>query len=218
MKNEKEEFTMEEKKLGRRERKKIASRQAILAAAKQEFVRQGYKDASIADIMERADLGVGTFYNYFSSKEEILMNLLVGLMGEVTSFLDEMKAAGKPALARLTEGCQETARLLDENRFVLALFFAGSHAAPVHGKAQGSGKHGQESRLPYSHGPGFRELFLAIIEEGQASGELRADVPAPLIAEMLHAAFQSAAFSHLGLSFRENFEGKLQLLLDGIRA
>ena len=84
MKNEKEEFTMEEKKLGRRERKKIASRQAILTAAKQEFVRQGYKDASIADIMERADLGVGTFYNYFSSKEEILMSLLVGLMGEVT--------------------------------------------------------------------------------------------------------------------------------------
>ena len=75
---------MEEKKLGRRERKKIASRQAILTAAKQEFVRQGYKDASIADIMERADLGVGTFYNYFSSKEEILMSLLVGLMGEVT--------------------------------------------------------------------------------------------------------------------------------------
>ena len=88
----------------------------------------------------------------------------------------------------------------------------------MHGKAQGSGKHGQESRLLYNHGPGFRELFLAIIEEGQASGELRADVPAPLIAEMLHAAFQSAAFSHLGLSFRENFEGKLQLLLGGIRA
>ena len=208
---------MEEKKLGRRERKKIASRQAILAAAKQEFVRQGYKDASIADIMERADLGVGTFYNYFSSKEEILMSLLVGLMGEVTSFLDEMKAAGKPALARLTEGCQETARLLDENRFVLALFFAGGQAAPARGKAQGA-KHGQESGLPYSHGPGFRELFLAIIEEGQAAGELRADVSAPLIAEMLHAAFQSSAFSHLGLSFRENFEGKLQLLLGGIRA
>ena len=63
---------MEEKKLGRRERKKIASRKAILAAAKQEFVRQGYKETSIADIMERADLAVGTFYKYFSSKEEIL--------------------------------------------------------------------------------------------------------------------------------------------------
>lgn len=208
---------MEEKKLGRRERKKIASRKAILDAAKQEFVRQGYKEASIADIMERADLGVGTFYNYFSSKEEILMSLLMGIMEEVTTHLREMKEEGRSALARLTEGCHDTARLLDENRFVLALFLAaGDHAAMPHG---GEAKKGQGHPGPAvdGHGPGFKDLFLAIIEEGQREGELRTDVPAPLIAEMIHALFQSAAFSHLGLSFRENFEGKLKLLLDGIR-
>lgn len=202
---------MEEKKLGRRERKKIASRKAILAAAKQEFVRQGYKETSIADIMERADLGVGTFYNYFSSKEEILMSLLMGIMGEVTAHLAAMKEAGRSALDRLTVGCQDTARLLDENRFVLALFLSvGERGGAPHGKtvkgAQAAGR-----------APGFKDLFLAIIEEGQAAGELRGDVPAPLIAETLHGLFQSAAFSHLGLPFRENFEGKLKLLLDGVR-
>ena len=173
---------MEEKKLGRRERKKIASRKAILAAAKQEFVRQGYKETSIADIMERADLGVGTFYNYFSSKEEILMSLLMGIMGEVTAHLAAMKEAGRSALDRLTVGCQDTARLLDENRFVLALFLSvGERGGAPHGKT------------------------------------VKGAQPAPLIAETLHGLFQSAAFSHLGLPFRENFEGKLKLLLDGVR-
>ena len=69
---------MEERKLTR-EQKKAAYRKAILAAAKQEFIRKGYKDASVAAIMDEAHLGVGTFYNYFASKEEILMQRLTHL-------------------------------------------------------------------------------------------------------------------------------------------
>ena len=91
---------MEGKKLTR-EQKKVVYRKAILEAAKQEFIRKGYKDASIAAIMEAAGLGVGTFYNYFSSKEEILMQLLANLLREVTDKLAQMKDAGEAACKRL---------------------------------------------------------------------------------------------------------------------
>ena len=39
----------------------------------------------LADIMNEADMGLGTFYNYFNSKEDILINLLnrfAGVMSE----------------------------------------------------------------------------------------------------------------------------------------
>ena len=71
----KDEFLLEEK-MGRRERKKMQSRRAILEAAISEFSKKGYKETSVADIMSAADFGIGTFYNYFSSKEELLFSLL----------------------------------------------------------------------------------------------------------------------------------------------
>ena len=55
--------------MGRRERKKLQSRKMILEAAISEFSKKGYKETSVADIMAAADLGIGTFYNYFASKE-----------------------------------------------------------------------------------------------------------------------------------------------------
>ena len=76
-----------EEKMGRRERKKLLSRKAILDAAVREFSRKGFKETSVADIMNAADLGIGTFYNYFESKEEILMCLLGCLVDEVDKAL-----------------------------------------------------------------------------------------------------------------------------------
>lgn len=212
---------MAEKKLTR-EQKKVVYRKAILEAAKQEFIRKGYKDASIAAIMEAAGLGVGTFYNYFSSKEEILMQLLANLLREVTDELAQMKQAGEPACKRLTEGCHLMAQLLDENQYVLALFLSvGGHGGrgghpmaagkPPTAKPKGAG--GAPSRAPQ-----VKDLFLQIIEEGQAEGSICSDVSAPIIAEMLHSTFQSAAFSRAGVPFRENFEQKFRLLLEGMQA
>ena len=82
-----------EEKMGRRERKKLLSRKAILDAAVREFSRKGFKETSVADIMNAADLGIGTFYNYFESKEEILMCLLGCLVDEVDKALRDMRAA-----------------------------------------------------------------------------------------------------------------------------
>ena len=75
----------------------------------------------MADIMNAADLGIGTFYNYFESKEEILMCLLGRLVHEVDEALKDMRAAKRPSYELLDAGCRITARFLDENRFLLPL-------------------------------------------------------------------------------------------------
>jgi len=199
-----------EEKVGRRERKKQLSRQAILDAAVAEFCRKGYKDTSVADIMNGANLGIGTFYNYFSSKEDVLMSLLGPLVQAVGQALGEKRAEGARARELLETGCQVTAAFLDENRFVLPLFLAASeHAAEPEGRAEGQG------HMPT---PGFKPIFENIIRQGQQAGELRGDVPAELIAEMFHSLYQAAAFSKLEMSFRQNVALKTRLLLDGIEA
>lgn len=49
----------------------VRTRQSILAAAEQTFAELGYHDASIVKITEAAQVGQGTFYLYFESKEQV---------------------------------------------------------------------------------------------------------------------------------------------------
>jgi len=52
------------------------SRQALLDAAREVFARDGFADARITDIADTAKAAHGSFYTYFSSKEEIFVALL----------------------------------------------------------------------------------------------------------------------------------------------
>ncbi len=56
---------------GKRERTKVANRQAILDAAREVFRELGYDGATVRDIIRRTGLASGTFYNYYKSKEEV---------------------------------------------------------------------------------------------------------------------------------------------------
>lgn len=56
---------------GKRERTKVANRQAILDAAREVFGELGYEAATVRDIIRRTGLASGTFYNYYRSKEEV---------------------------------------------------------------------------------------------------------------------------------------------------
>ena len=62
--------------LSRREREKIYKRTEILSAAVPLFAEKGYDNTTIEDIAEKAEIGKGTLYNYFSSKEDIYWGIL----------------------------------------------------------------------------------------------------------------------------------------------
>ncbi|WP_411287044.1 TetR/AcrR family transcriptional regulator [Phenylobacterium sp.] len=61
--------------IGKREKTKVANRQAILDAAREVFGDLGYETATVRDIIRRTGLAAGTFYNYYRSKEEVFAAL-----------------------------------------------------------------------------------------------------------------------------------------------
>ena len=197
-----------DEKISRRERKKIQSKQAILRASVHLFSTKGFQDTSIADIMNEADLGIGTFYNYFESKEEVLKSLLNGLVEEMRSALKIFVQEKRTPAEILEKTVMLSARLLSENRFVLPLFLSASNLS---GLPEGA------KELP-EEPSGFKLLFDRILTEGQESGDFRRDIPAEVVTELFHSMFQAASFSSLPMSFEENIHWKLQLVLDGLRA
>ena len=103
---------MEEDKISRREMKKIQSRKAILDSAASLFQSRGLEDVAIADIMSGADLGIGTFYNYFDSKDDVLMELLGRIMKELGERVRVLSEERRPVTEILRELLLAAARLL----------------------------------------------------------------------------------------------------------
>ena len=59
-------------KLGRRGRRKAATRTRLVEAALDLLSRQEYNATTIEQITQAADVGKGTYFNYFASKEHLL--------------------------------------------------------------------------------------------------------------------------------------------------
>ena len=64
--------------LGRRERRAAETRLRLFRSALQLFADRGLSNVTVEDITEAADVGKGTFFNYFESKDHVL-----GVMAEL---------------------------------------------------------------------------------------------------------------------------------------
>lgn len=80
--------------LPRRERERLARRQAMLDAARAVFAEKGYEQATLDEVAERAEFGKGTLYNYFDGgKEGILRALMEDLFDDVEGIVSTHVAA-----------------------------------------------------------------------------------------------------------------------------
>jgi AcrR family transcriptional regulator len=89
-----------EKPNGPRSRKGAQTRARLLDAAKEIFEENGFLDARISDISERAGLSHGSFYHYFDSKEEIFREVAAvvdeELSAPVTSIILDPSSSATP--------------------------------------------------------------------------------------------------------------------------
>lgn len=108
-------------RVGRREQRKLETRDRIRAAAAELFTRRGYGAATMREIAQRAHVGLGTLFNYAGDKRDLVFLIFNEELNAVTdvalaaprpdkALVDQLIAvfrvhyrwlAGKPALARI---------------------------------------------------------------------------------------------------------------------
>ncbi len=76
----------------RRARRRLETRGKLLAAARTVFAAQGVESTRINDITEQADVGFGSFYNHFESKEAIAEAVLRETVAAQAARLDALTA------------------------------------------------------------------------------------------------------------------------------
>lgn len=109
-----------EKFLGRRERKKQETRDALESTAWRLFQRKGYDETTVEDITEAVDVSTRTFFRYFDSKEAVLFgDWRSGL--EQVSELISARPPEEPPLTVLFEVSQRLVQLgrPDEERLLM---------------------------------------------------------------------------------------------------
>lgn len=72
-------------------------KQHVISMAHQLFIEKGFQSTSIQDILEYSGIAKGTFYNYFSSKNELLIALFNKLYKEMEKERDELLIGQDPA-------------------------------------------------------------------------------------------------------------------------
>lgn len=80
---------VEDDKPSRTQRRSLATRRKLLNAGRQVFSEKGFDFARIDDITERADVGKGTFYNYYQTKEELIQELVGNLLKDLLKNLKD---------------------------------------------------------------------------------------------------------------------------------
>ena len=98
---------MTEAPVGRRERKKAATRQAIADAALRLFLDRGYDQVSIRDIADAADVSTTTVFKHFSGKEALVFDQEADRDAELAAVVRE-RAEGQTILGALRQHVLDT--------------------------------------------------------------------------------------------------------------
>ena len=152
----------------------------ILEAATEVFSQKGYARASVADIAAQADVGKGTIYEYFDSKEDLFFAVFnwyskkteeaatVGISVLGASAADRLEALNNSLMSLWGE---------IKDVFVLVMeFWAASSSSNMRQRFQAAFKQLYQD---------YRRIVSDLIIDGISRGEFRADVDPESIAAAL---------------------------------
>lgn len=88
---------------GRRAKRSEQTREKIFRAALKLFAERGFNATTIEAITAAADVGKGTFFNYFENKESVLLNYRELQMERVAAFVAANRASDRPLAPLLLE-------------------------------------------------------------------------------------------------------------------
>jgi len=99
----------------RRERGKARTRSALVQAA-QRFIRDGQRHAPILEITKAADVGLGSFYNHFESRDALFEVAVDEALDALGARLDQLGAGLQDPAEVLAQGFRLTGRLFRQER------------------------------------------------------------------------------------------------------
>jgi AcrR family transcriptional regulator len=195
--------------IGRRQRRAAETRLRLFRCALQLFSERGFPNVTVEDITEAADVGKGTFFNYFESKDHVLGVLAEIQLGNVQAAVDEAESGKRPIESVLRQLflrlAEEPGRSPDLARALVSGFVSSKRSTEIMALNMAKG----------------RELITRAIEIGQKRREIDSSLKKDRIALQAQQTFLGALllWSLTGEHKLQNVvESSFQLLWKAIAA
>ncbi len=158
-------------------------RDKLLEAAAKVFSERGFKRTTMAEVARRADVGKGTIYEYFDSKESLFLAVFEWFCRESLQSAAPAAREGATAGESLRAFGRGTVQVILANWELFPLTMEFWSEASQARQREGLFK---VMREMYE---GYREVVVEIFREGQANGEFREDLDLEALAAMVVGAF-----------------------------
>lgn len=158
-------------------------RQRVLEEAQRLLQTRGYDGFSYADVSEAVGIRKASIHHHFPTKGDLAAALVAefrAACGEALAAIDRKAIGPSRRLAEYARVFQKS--LEDENRMCLTgMMAAGQSTLP------------EEVRAALAEAVADHERWLTgVLKDGQQAGEIRPDVPAAKLAQLLFAALEGA--------------------------
>jgi AcrR family transcriptional regulator len=167
-------------RITKRQRQAQVTKRALFESALVLFKEKGYESVTVEDITQRAGTAKGSFYTYFRTKSDILI--------EEFRTIDQYYRVWSRNLRRYPDTRAKLVALTRaQMRYVrdnvglttLKILYASNIVEPT------------TEKILIDTSRYLHQLVQGLIEEGQAAGEVRTDVPAQRLAQLYNRAFRA---------------------------
>jgi AcrR family transcriptional regulator len=191
----------------RRSRRSAELRDRLFRSALALFAKKGFAETTVEDITNAADVGKGTFFNYFPSKDHILLAFGEMQLAKLQSAVDEARHSQTPMPVFLRSlGQLMTAEPTRNPDIIRALLQAFLSSTPVR-----EGMLDLQKRV--------LALHSEMIQLGQQRGEIRDDLPPIEIAQVFRQTIFGTLLIwslHADESLLPRMESAFAVLWDGL--
>lgn len=190
---------------------KIAKRAEILQAGLRVFARKGFKNTKIVDIVVEAGIGKGTFYEYFHSKDEMLLAAFEDYMHQGDAATMEILASELSPLHKIRQLLVTTIELYGHDLETARVFFD-FWLEGMQNEAQSE----INFKKVYAS---YRKIITQLLQQAAIAGEVRKNISehtASIFVGVVEGLFLQAMVDPSALVVTDTVEGIWDTLLNGI--
>ncbi|WP_320130672.1 TetR/AcrR family transcriptional regulator [uncultured Sphaerochaeta sp.] len=168
----------------------------ILEVATKEFATNGFQNTNINVIAEKAGISIGSLYKYFASKKDLFLMTIhtgIAILGETLDAIIDLPISVTQKFEKVIRAVQKTSR---EKSDLIQLY---SEMTAV-GNAE------LVQKISFGIESISAATYTKIIKDGQATGEIRADIDPAMAAYLFDSLLMNLQFSYASDYFRERFK------------
>jgi len=182
-------------------------RHQVFAASMHLFLEKGFQETSMQEIAAASEMGKSTLYDYFKTKDEILLSVVEDGMYDLTERAKQIVRRDLPAAEKIHQVMHAHLEYLLENKdFLNRMLYEVQRLGP------------ESQRRIQIQRHAYQDLLCRLVEEATREGSFRPVNPL-LAARTILAILSPAVFTHRPTGTPEQMmDEAIEIFIRGVRA